>query len=127
MPRGNLVHRHADACLYVALARVHAVEPRLLNDAVRARALTALVAQTADHGHVLAHRFERLEDERKLEVPADFRGLPLVLQRAVREVDEPQTRVRSGDRLRQRGSCRDHGIQQWESYRGASALEDGAP
>src|SRR6187455_1367326 len=127
MARRNLVHGHADACLHAALARVHAVEPRLLDDAVRARALAALVAQTADDGHMLAHRFERLEDERKLEVPADLRWLPLVLQCAMREVDEPKTRARGGDRLRQRGSCRDHGIQQRESYRGASALQDGAP
>ena len=52
VPRGDLVHRHADAGLRIALARADAVQPRFLDDAVRAGAFPTLVAQAADDGHV---------------------------------------------------------------------------
>ena len=90
-------------------------------------ALAALVAQTADDGHVVAERFERLEDEREVEIAAGLRRRPLLLERAVREVDEAQARTRCRDRLRQRRSCRDHGIQQRERDGRTGAFEDGAP
>ena len=60
---------------------------------MRAGALPALVAQTADDGDVLAQRFQRLEDERELEIAAGLVRLPFVLERAVRKVDEAQARA----------------------------------
>ena len=77
MARGDLVGGHADTCLRIARARADAVQPRLFDDAVRAGALPTLVAQTADHGHVVAHGFERLEDEREVEIAADLRRLSI--------------------------------------------------
>ena len=127
MLRGDLVDRHADAGLRIALARADAVQPRLFDDAVRAGAFPALVAQTADDGHVLAHRFQRLEDERKIEIAAGLRRLPFVLQRAMREVHEAQARAGCGGRLRQRRSCRDHRVQQRQRDRRAGAFEHLAP
>jgi len=61
---------------------------------VRAGALTTLVAQTADDGHVLAERFERLNDEREIEVATGLGRLPLILQRAMREIHEAEARGR---------------------------------
>src|SRR6185503_17523217 len=90
--RRDLIHGDTDAGLRITTTRADAVEPRLFDDAVRAGTLTALVAQTADDGHVLAERFERLNDERELEVAACLRRLPLILERAVREVDEAEAR-----------------------------------
>ena len=127
VPRGDLIDRHADAGLRIALARADAVQPGFLDDAVRAGAFPALVAQTADDGHVLAQRFQRLEDERKLEIAAGPRRRPFVLERAMGEVDEAQARAGCGGGLRQRRSCRDHGIQQRQRDGRAGAFEDGAP
>src|SRR4030095_8256860 len=92
--------------------------------AVRAVAFPALVAQAADDGHVLAQRFQRIEDERKVEVAPRLLRLPLVLKRAQREIDETQTRTGSCDRLRQRRSRGDHRIEQRERDGGACALEN---
>jgi hypothetical protein len=94
---------------------------------VRAGALSTLVAQTADHGDVLAQRFQRLEDERKLEIAAGLRRRPVFLERAMGEVHEAQARARSRDGLRQRRASRDHGVEQRERDRRAGALEHGAP
>ena len=127
VPRRDLVDRDADAGLGVALARAHAVQPGLLDDAVRAAALAALVAQAADHRHVVAHRFQRLEDEREVEVAAGARRRPLILHRAVREVDEAQARRGGRGGLRQRRAGRDHGVQQRQRDGRAGALQDGAP
>src|SRR5262249_480687 len=74
--------------------------------------LPALVAQTGDDGHVLAHGFERLDDEREVEITADLRRLPLFLKRPVREVHETQTRTGLGGGLRERRACRNHRIEQ---------------
>src|SRR5690606_12526547 len=66
--RGDLVRRDADARALAAHARAHAVQPGLLDDAVRVRALAALVAQTADDRDVVTQRLEGFQNERKLEV-----------------------------------------------------------
>ena len=113
--------------LRIALPRADAVQPRLFDDAVRAGAFPALVAQTADDGHVLAQGFQGLEDERKIEIAAGPRRRPFLLERAVGKVHEAQTRAGCGDGLRQRRSCRDHRIQQRERDGRAGPLENLAP
>src|SRR6185503_21183164 len=66
--RGNLIDGDTGTGLGVALARGDAVQPRLLDDAVRAGAFTALVPQAADHGDVFAEWLERLENEGKVRI-----------------------------------------------------------
>ena len=56
-----------------------------------------------------------------------FVGVPFVLERAVGEVDEAQSRTGRGDRLRERRSRRDHRIQQRERDGRAGSLEDFTP
>src|SRR5262245_12395231 len=127
MLRRDLVHGDPDARLRITTTRADAVEPGLFDDAVRAGALTALVAQTADDGHVLAEWLERLNDEWELEVAAGLRRLPLILQRAVREVDEAKARGRRREGLRECRSGRDHRVQQWKRDRCTGAFENRAP
>ena len=76
---------------------------------------------------VPAQRFQRLEDERKVEIAAGPGRRPFVLQRAMREVHESQARTGKSGGLCQCRPCRDHGIQQREREGCAGAFEDGAP
>src|SRR5262250_1235891 len=99
MPCSDLVDGDADSGLRVAFPWADAVQPRLFDDPVRARALTALVAQPGDNGDVLAERLQRLDDERKVEVAANLLRLPLVLKRALWKVHEAQARTRHRRRL----------------------------
>jgi hypothetical protein len=124
MTRRELIGRNADAGLVVALPRRHAVEPRLLGDAVRHSALTRFITQTADDRHVLADGLERLQDEGKLRVAARRRRLPLRLQRAVREVDEAEPRGGRCRGLRQSRSRRDHRVEQRQRDRSAGTLQN---
>src|SRR5690606_32257096 len=107
-----LIDGDADARGGVAKPRVDAVQPRLLDDAVRARAFAALVAEAADHRDVLAVRRERLEDERKLEVAAGLPRLPLILERAVREVHEAELRRLCRGGLGESRAGGDHRVEQ---------------
>src|SRR3954466_2173858 len=126
MSGGDLVHGDAGTCLRAPLPRTDAVQPRFLDDAVRAGALPSLVAQATDDRHVLAERLERLEDEGEVEIATGSGRLPFVLERTVREVYEAQTRTHRGG-LRERRSCRDHCVQQRERDGRAGPLEDGSP
>ena len=76
---GDLVDRDANACLRVAQARVDAVEPVSSMMPCGLELSPSLVAQTADDGHVLAHGFERLENEREVEIATGLRRRPFVL------------------------------------------------
>src|SRR5262249_26000338 len=89
-------------------------------------ALAALVAQTADHGQVLAERLEGLQDKRKLEITAGLLGLPFVLKGPMRKVNEAQPRLRNRRGLSQCRGCPDHGLQQGQGDRGAGAFQHGA-
>jgi len=125
--RRDLVGSDADPAAALAQPRVHAVQPRLFDVAVRNAALARLVAQPTHDRDVIAQRLERLQDERKVGVLTDDLRLPLVLQRAVREVDEAEPRGRRGGRLGERRAGRDHRVEERQRDRRTGALEHGAP
>ena len=75
-------------------------------------ALARLVADVADDGELIAERRERLEDRAQLEVAAGRRRRPLLHDRAVREVEEPQPRLRRRRGVRERGGRGNHRIEQ---------------
>src|SRR4029078_2421956 len=58
MLRGDLIDRDANTGLRITLAGSDAVQPRLLDDAVRAGALAAFVPEAAHHRDVFAERLE---------------------------------------------------------------------
>ena len=124
--RGDLIDRHATAAGGIAIAREDSGQPGFLGVAVRRAAFPGFVAQAADDGEVLAIGLERLGDKRKLEIPADLLGLPLVLKRAMGKVDEAQPRGRLGGGLRHCRAGGDHGIQQGQGDRRAGAFKQGA-
>jgi hypothetical protein len=68
------------------------------------------MGQAAEHIDLIPHRRKRLQDRREFELRADGGGIPLILNHAVRNVDEAETgRSFGGPRGRQR---RDHRIKE---------------
>jgi hypothetical protein len=93
--------------------------------------------RVAHDGQVVAEWLERAEAARRqVEVPADRLGRPQILLQADRRgagrpvhhlhADESCFRCRSGrGRLRERGSRRNHGIEDRQGHGDAHALENG--
>jgi hypothetical protein len=86
----------------------------------------AFVLQPADDRQLLLERRERFQDRRQLEVGPFGDRRPLIHDRAVRQIHEPEVRLRTGGRLGQSGPCRDHRVQQRQAHGDASATEEGA-
>src|SRR5690606_14306056 len=70
---------------------------------------------------------QRLEDLRQFELRAGAAGRPAVHHRAMRKVEEAETRIRRGSRLRQRGTRRNHRIEQRQRDPRPQAADHGTP
>jgi hypothetical protein len=86
----------------------------------------AFGVEAGDDVEVRAETFERLQDDRQLEVGADFLRHPDVHDRAVRDVDRAEAQRPGGRCLGQRRVRGHHRIEQGQGNRGSDAFQDRA-
>ena len=76
--------------------------------------------ESADNVQVILHRLERLENRRQIESGSDFLRLPLLLDHAIRYIDEAEPRNRlAGGRQR-----RHHRIEKGQSHADTCASQE---
>src|SRR5678815_3646939 len=84
------------------------------------------MAEAADDVHVVAEGFERLEDRGELEAGAGRGWRPFVIDRAVRDVDESESRQWLRGGLREQRAGGNHRVEQRQGEGGAHATQEGA-
>ncbi len=87
-------------------------------------ALARTVAQTTDDGELFLERLQRLENRAQLEIRALLLRSPLLHDRAMREIHEPQLHERLRGGVGQRGGGGNHGIEQRQSDHRSRAPQD---